>query len=69
MWEVAGYFGIAANQVPCLIFFKDFDNDEEDITVADLTDIRTKWQLNRYFRRFFESAEFKHILNKARANA
>ena len=69
VWEVAEYFGIAANQVPCLIFFKDFDNDEEDITVADLTDIRTQWQLNRYFRRFFGSPEFKHILNKARASA
>jgi hypothetical protein len=67
--EIAEFFGIVPSQVPCLIFFKDFDNDEEDITVADLTDIRTQWQMKRYFRRFFSSSEFKQILKNARANA
>jgi len=65
--EIAEFFGIAPSQVPCLIFFKDLDNDEEDITVADLTDIRTQWQMKRYFRRFFSSSEFKQILKNARA--
>lgn len=69
IWDIADRFGIAYSQVPCLFFFKDFDNDEEDITVVDLTDLRTQWQIKRYFRRFFASPEFKHILNKARANA
>jgi hypothetical protein len=69
IWDIADRFGIASSQVPCLFFFKDFDNDEEDITVVDLTDLRTQWQIKRYFRHFFDSPEFKHILSKARTNA
>ncbi|MEK6337215.1 MAG: hypothetical protein AABM67_20020 [Acidobacteriota bacterium] len=68
VWSVAKEFGIKPEDVPCLIFFHDLD-DDEDVTIVDLTDLRTERQATRYFRRFFGSREFKKILREARAHA
>lgn len=67
VWAVAKHFGIKPEDVPCLIFFGDLDRG--DITVVDLTALRSERQATRFFRRFFSSKEFKRLLQEARAHA
>lgn len=67
VWAVAKHFGIKPEQIPCLVFFNDLDTGE--ITIVDLTDLRSERQTTRFFRRFFSSKEFKALLKKARTHA
>lgn len=67
VWAVAKHFGIKPEDVPCVVFFNDLDTGE--ITVVDLTDLRSERQATRFFRRFFSSKEFKGLLKEARTHA
>lgn len=63
VWRVAKHFGLQNQDVPCITFFRDLD--DTTFHVLDLTQIRTKYQATRLFRRFFDSAAFKQLLEEA----
>ncbi|HJR08570.1 MAG TPA: hypothetical protein VJ842_15025 [Pyrinomonadaceae bacterium] len=67
VWAVAKHFGIKPEHVPCLVFFNDLDTGE--ITIVDLTDLRSERQATRFFRRFFSSKQFNGLLKEARTHA
>ncbi len=64
IWEVARYFGIKPDEVPCLILFSHLESG--DIWKLNLTEIESVHQAAIYFRRAFESEYFKRILSDAR---
>ena len=65
VWQVARHFSLSPDEVPCIVFFENLDQDT--VTVVDLKEIRTVRQATQSFRRFFSSPDFNRLLSEARA--
>lgn len=65
VWQVARHFSLRPEEVPCIVFFEDLD--QETVTVVDLKEIRTVRQATQTFRSFFSSPDFNRLLSEARS--
>lgn len=59
-YKVAEHFHIAKNEIPCLVFFKNLNDDV--IWMQPLEEYDTQKALKVFFRSFFESPAFKSFL-------
>jgi len=59
--SVARHFNLKASDIPCLIFFKNLEGNV--IWNKSLDGYQTIRDLNNFFRGFFESDDFKSLLN------
>jgi hypothetical protein len=62
--DVAKFFRIRFDEIPCLIFFRDLEAAE--IWALSLAEIGSVHQAAIYFRRAFGSEKFRKILDDAR---
>lgn len=67
IWEVVRHFGLRFHEIPCMVFFRDLD--EGEIDVVCLKEIQTPHQATLTFREFFDSVDFRRMLEEARLNA
>jgi hypothetical protein len=65
--EVARFFGVKLDEVPCLILFERLEASE--VWALKLGEIQTVQQAKVYFRKAFASADFDRILVHARTYA
>ncbi len=67
VWAVVRHFGLSAQEVPCIVFFKDID--QGDFDVVCLRDITSPRQATLSFRDFFAGSDFRRLMREARRNA
>jgi hypothetical protein len=58
--KVARHFGLGARDVPCLVFFRSLSGSV--ISKVSLEEFNSQDQLKRFFRDFFEGADFESLL-------
>jgi hypothetical protein len=62
--EVARFFGLKLDEIPCLILFEHLEASE--VWALKLGEIETVQQAKDYFRKAFASSDFERILDHAR---
>lgn len=58
-YKVAQHFGISNKEIPCLVFFKDIE--DQNIWIQSLEKYDTHNALKFFFRDFFDSEHFKSL--------
>ncbi|MBY0062365.1 hypothetical protein [Priestia aryabhattai] len=58
--SIAKHFGLGYSSLPCIVFFKELESNE--IFTKHLGKHEDRESLKEYFRRFFDSKEFKDLL-------
>lgn len=60
--NIAKHFGLEYRSLPCLVFFDSLDSKE--IVIKELGEHTDRETLKTYFRIFFDSTEFQHLIKR-----